>query len=61
MRSTIDNARPIESITTADLLALRSALCRGKGGKVISVYSQKRLLTFARMIFNYANNEYEPA
>jgi integrase len=55
--ATLGKHRPIESITTDDLGRLRTMLAKGKGGKLVSPLTHKRLLTFARMVFHHANEE----
>ncbi len=55
--SVVGKLRPIETITTEDLARLRSALVKGKAGKIISPTSQRRILTYARSVFYHANEE----
>jgi integrase len=49
--------RPFETINTTDLTKLRTMLAKGKAGQLVSPITHKRLLTFARMVFIYANTE----
>lgn len=54
---TLGKHRPIGSIGFEQLSEVRSALSKGKNGKVRSPSSLKRLLTMARMVFNFGNEE----
>ncbi len=53
--------RQVETLTSDDFLALRQALARGtrKGVETLSLVTQKRRLTIARMVFAFANYEYD--
>jgi integrase len=53
--ATLGKHRPIESISAADLQKLNHKLGIGKNGQPLSPFSHKRLLTFARMVFRFAN------
>lgn len=53
--------RPIESVSPDDLADLKAAFAKGKGGKRRSPVSLKRYIGIARMVFRFANEEYEPA
>lgn len=57
--ATLGKGRPAKSIGKPDLLRLRETLAKGKKGKTVSVVTHKRLLTFARMLFKYANDEFD--
>jgi integrase len=54
---TLGDDTPIDSVSFNDLSRLRRKLGRGKSGKAVSPVTHKRLLTFARMIFSFANDE----
>lgn len=58
--ATIDPHRDIQTIGSEDLSELKKVLCRSKAGEQLSPSSQKRLLTMARMVFKFANDELEP-
>lgn len=53
--ATLGKYRPIEAITQADLRKLNHKLGLGKRGQPVSPVTHKRLLTFARMVFYFAN------
>jgi integrase len=53
--ATLGKHRPFESITPLDLKQLNHKLGRGKRGKPVSPVTHKRLLTYARMVFLFAN------
>ncbi len=53
--ATLGKHRPIASITPLDLKKLSHKLGLGKSGKPVSPVTHKRLLTFARMVFHFAN------
>lgn len=54
---TLGDDTPIDAIGTVEFSRLRRKLGMGKRGKVVSPVTLKRLLTFARMVFAYANDE----
>jgi integrase len=58
--ATINKDRPIATVGSDDLARLKTALGKGKQRKVVSPVSQKRLVGIARMVFNFANEEFEP-
>ncbi|QDV73056.1 tyrosine-type recombinase/integrase [Botrimarina mediterranea] len=51
--------RSINGIGKDDLTRLRGLLSKGKKGQQVSPVTLKRLLTFARMVFKYANDEHD--
>ncbi len=53
----LGKAIPVELLTFDDLADLRSVLGKGKHKTAVSPVTHKRLLTFARMVFNHANEE----
>lgn len=55
--ATLGKHRPFESLNADDLSRLRNTLAKGKKGQVLSPVSHKRLLTQARMVFLFANEE----
>lgn len=58
--ATLGKNRPIESLTPHTLRLLSHKLAIGKNGQPVSPVTHKRLLTFARMVFKFAN-DYEGA
>jgi len=56
---TLGDDTPIDAIGTVEFSRLRRRLGVGKRGRVVSPVTHKRLLTFARMVFAYANDELE--
>jgi integrase len=48
---------PVDLLTYDALSKLRSKLGKGKRGQKVSPVTHKRLLTFARMVFSFANDE----
>jgi integrase len=52
---TLGRTRPVEAIAPLDLKRLNHRLGIGKGGKPISPIGHKKYLTFARMVFRFAN------
>lgn len=50
-------AKPVAVLSFDDISELRSVLGQSKRGKPVSPITHKRLLTFARMVFNHANEE----
>jgi integrase len=53
----IGKRKNVEHITPSDFAKLRTRLATKKNGEPASPVSVKRLLTFARMAFHYANEE----
>lgn len=53
--ATLGKNRPIETITPLDLKSISHKLAVGKYGQPVSPVTHKRLLTFARMVFRFAN------
>jgi integrase len=53
--ATLGKSRPVEEITPLSLRALSHKLAIGKSGQPVSPVSHKRLLTYTRMIFRFAN------
>lgn len=51
----LGKTRPVESITPLDLKQVAHRLARGKSGQPVSPVTTKRMLTFARMVFKFAN------
>ncbi len=54
---TIGKHRVVGLLTNDHFGALRNALGKGKRGHRVSPVTHKRLLTFARMVFNFGNEE----
>jgi integrase len=54
---TLGKHRPVAAIGFDDLSQIRAALSKGKNGKVRGASSIKRLLTMARMVFLFGNEE----
>ncbi len=54
---TLGDDTPIDAVGFNELSRLRRRLGRGKRGKSVSPVTHKRLLTFARMIFAFGNDE----
>jgi integrase len=54
---TLGDDTPLTALGHAELGKLRRQLGKGKAGQQVSPVTHKRLLTFARMIFNFGNEE----
>jgi integrase len=54
---TLGDDTPIDLLTYDELSKLRRRLGKGKSGKQVSPVTLKRLLTFARMVFCFGNDE----
>lgn len=54
--ATLGKTRPVESVTPQVLRELSHKLSIGKRGRPVSPVTHKRLLTFARMVFKFAND-----
>lgn len=55
--NTLNRSRPVATIQFDALSKLRGVLSTGKNGKPLSPASVKRLLTMARSVFKFANEE----